>query len=369
MKMILLNPGPVNVSERVRKALAIPDACHREEEFYKMQASVRNKLVRVFGLDPGTYTAVLFTASGTAAVEACVSRLASTDGAILVVSNGHYGERICDIARRYGMRVVEVKCDITCRPDLGEIEKAVQGASRLEAIAAVHHETTTGLINPIREIGRVAKKYKLSYFVDAISGLAGEHLSFEDSGVSACAGTANKCIQGLPGISFVLIRRTEIERMERVPARNVYLDIVNQFEKQEAFDTPFTPAVQVMSALNEALSELAEETVAKRIERYKSYSDLLRAGFAKLGLQTLLEPHLLSNTITALRLPEGVKYEPLHDFLKKEGFVIYAGQGHLKTQAFRVANMGMLTKKDLERFIQVLGAALNEIRGRKQKGV
>jgi 2-aminoethylphosphonate-pyruvate transaminase len=360
-QLVLLNPGPVNTSERVRRALQIPDACHREEEFYKMQANVRARLLGVFGLDPETYTAVLFTASGTAAIEACVSRLASANGAILVVSNGVYGERICEIARRYGTRVVEVRCDITCRPDLGEIERAANGASGLEAIAVVHHETTTGLINPIPDIGRVAKKYRLSYFVDAISGLAGEELPFAEGGISACAGTANKCIQGLPGISFVLLKRAELERMERIPPRNVYLDIVNQFKKQAAFDTSFTPALQVMSALNEALSELAEETVPKRIERYKSYSSLLRAGFAKLGLEMLLDPRLLSNTITTLRLPDGVEYEPLHDFLKERGFIIYAGQGQLKTQAFRVANMGFLKKEDLERFVRVLGEAIDTL--------
>lgn len=367
-QLVLLNPGPVNVSARVRRALTIPDACHREEEFYRMQADIRTKLLEVFDLDPATYTSVLFTASGTAAVEACVSRLASNTGAILVVSNGHYGERICEIARRYGITVVEMKCDITCRPNLEEIEKAIQTTPRIEAVAVVHHETTTGLINPVPEIGQIAKKHGLAYFVDAISALGGEHLQFEESCISACAGTANKCIQGLPGISFVLVRRTELARMERIPPRNLYLDIVNQFKKQEAYDTPFTPALQVMSALNEALSELKEESVAKRIERYRSYSALLRAGFARLGLKTLLEPHLLSNTITTLRLPEGIEYDHLHDFLKERGFVIYAGQGQLRTHAFRVANMGELRIEDLERFIQVLGEALDELGHRRKRG-
>ncbi|MDQ7780949.1 MAG: 2-aminoethylphosphonate aminotransferase [Planctomycetota bacterium] len=361
-RMVLLNPGPVNISERVRKALATPDMCHREEEFYRLQAAVRAKLLQVFGLDPKEYASVLFTASGTAAVEACVSRFVSPAGTLLVVSNGVYGERICDIARRYGTKVLEVKCDYTSRPNLETIARALREEPRIEAIAAVHHETTTGLINPIREIGEIARDRKVPLFVDAISGLAGEELHFVEANVAACAGTANKCIQGLPGICFVIIRRSEIERMAKIPARNVYLDLVNQFRKQEANDTPFTPAVQVMSAFNEALTELLEETVPARIERYRFYSRILREGYARLGLKTLLPPDLLSNTITSLRLPEEVKYEPVHDFLKARGFIIYAGQGQLRSAVFRIANMGVLKEEELRAFLAALEEAIRSLR-------
>jgi 2-aminoethylphosphonate-pyruvate transaminase len=165
------------------------------------------------------------------------------------------------------------------------------------------------------------------------------------------AGTAGKCIQGFPGVSFVLVRKGFLERMRSYPRRSIYLNITQYVDDQGLGTIPFTPAVQVYYAFDEALNELMEEGVAKRIQRYKKVATLIRDRMAKLGVKPLLTQDKQSNTITAYYLPEGVTYQSLHDRLKEQGYVIYAGQGQLQSQIFRVANMGALTEAQLVGFL------------------
>jgi 2-aminoethylphosphonate-pyruvate transaminase len=181
--------------------------------------------------------------------------------------------------------------------------------------------------------------------------LAGEPLDIAGSHIYMLAGTAGKCIQGFPGVSFVLVRKGFLERMRSYPRRSIYLHITQYVDDQGRGTIPFTPAVQVYYAFDEALNELMEEGVAKRILRYKKIATLIRDRMAKLGVKPLLTPDKLSNTITAYYLPEGMTYQSLHDQLKKEGYVIYAGQGQLQSQIFRVANMGALTETQLVGFL------------------
>ena len=170
------------------------------------------------------------------------------------------------------------------------------------------------------------------------------------------------CALGLPGISFVIARRQAIERAAGFPPRTVYLDLPNYLAKQEHSNTPFTPAIQVLFAFREALRELAEETVAGRIARYEEAARILRTGFEHMGLELLLPSEHRSNTITTIRLPEGVTYLQIHDAVKELGFVIYSGQGNLSKTCFRVANMGAIPTAELHRFIEVLNRFLTELR-------
>ncbi|MEE9557876.1 MAG: hypothetical protein V3V94_00185, partial [Candidatus Brocadiales bacterium] len=171
-------------------------------------------------------------------------------------------------------------------------------------------------------------------------------------------GSANKCIQGLPGLSFAIVKKEEMKRMADIPARSMYFNIINQWEEQEKGGTPFTPSIPIFYALEAALEELREEGVDNRIARYKKASGTLREGFKRYGIRPFLPENIRSNTITALYLPDGVVYQDLHDRLKKEGFVIYAGQARLKQDIFRVANMGQLTPQDLANFLESLGKVL-----------
>ncbi|HZR84980.1 MAG TPA: alanine--glyoxylate aminotransferase family protein [Candidatus Binatia bacterium] len=354
--MILLNPGPVNVSPRVTAALRRGDVCHREPEFSDLLDSVRSKLVRAFA--PTGWAAVPLTGSGTLALEAAVSSSVAPGRKLLAIVNGVYGERIAEMARVHGIAVVELGRSWTEAPEPADVAAALAADPAIEVVALVHHETTTGLRNPVRAVGEAVRAAGRVFLVDAISGLAGDPLELDAWGVDVCVGVANKCIQGLPGIGFVLARERELARMAELPPRSVYMHLPRHHAAHEKRTVPFTAAVQVLYALDEALSELLEETVAGRIERYARAAAQLRAGFDELGLEMLLPPALRSNSITALALPAGVEYAALHDRLKADGFVIYEGQGKLARAAFRVANMGALASADFARFLESLARAL-----------
>lgn len=354
-RTILLNPGPVNISERVRRALLREDICHREPEFTRLQASIRSRLLQAFA--PSGFTAVLVTGSGTAALEAAVSSSVEEGRRLLVVANGVYGERIAGMGRAHGIRVVESKTAWTEPPDLADVERCLRADPGIQVVAAVHHETTTGLLNPIPAIGRLARAAGASFLVDSISGLGGEALDLDAAGADICVGTANKCIQGVPGIAFTLVRSTEMRRLAAIPPRTVYLSLPTNWTAQEKGEPLFTPAVQVGYALDEALHELLDEGVASRIKRYAGAAALLRKGFEELRLRFLLPPELRSNTITSLLLPD-VAYAALHEPLRARGFVIYAGQGALAARIFRIANMGDVSEAEYREFLEALRDAL-----------
>jgi 2-aminoethylphosphonate-pyruvate transaminase len=360
--MILLNPGPVNVSERVRKALLRPDICHRESEFAELLQRIRQKLLTAFV--PGAeheYAAIVLAGSGTAAVEAAMLCAVPVGKRGLVINNGVYGERMSAIWGVHRLGVSELKYDWTVRPDPERLRLALRQHPEVHAVAMVHHETTTGLINPAKEIAEVVDGQNRVFILDSVSGLAGEAVDLAGPHVYMVAGTAGKCIQAFPGVSFVLVRRGFMERMKGYPKRSWYLHLPHYYESEERGVIPFTPPVQLCYALEEAMDELLEEGVANRIQRYQRASAFLRRGLAALGLKPVLPPELQSNTITTYHLPAGLSYQTLHDRLKERGYVIYAGQGPLEARVFRVANMGALTQADLEGFVaavkQVLEAA------------
>lgn len=356
MKTILLNPGPVNVSARVREALGGPDLCHREPEFYDLQDAIRARLLEAFDAG-GRYTSVLLTGSGTAMVEAMIASGIPEDGRLLVLQNGVYGDRMARIARVHGIQCDVVECPLTERHDLELVETRLRG-ERYSALAVVHHETTTGLRNDLAPIAAMCRHRGVRLLVDAVSALAGEPFDFAGWQPDAVACTANKCIQGVPGLSFAIVRRDFMEAMAAFPERTLYLHLPRHFAEQERRSTPFTPAVQVGYGLRAALDELCEETVDGRIARYGRASAIIRRGLTGLGLDLLLPEALRSTTMTAVRLPPGVSYAHLHDALKRSGFVIYAGQGPLAALVFRVAAMGDVAEADYRRFVATLGSVL-----------
>ena len=350
--MILLNPGPVNVSERVRNALQKPDLCHREPECAALLQGIRQKLLTAFV--PGAeaeYTAVLLTGSGTAAVEAAALSSVPHGKRALVLNNGVYGERISSMFGAHRLGVAELKVDWTKRPDPEQLRLALRQHQEVHVVAMVHHETTTGLINPVKEIAEVVDSQNRVFLVDSVSGLAGEPLDIAGAKLYMVAGTAGKCIQGFPGMSFVLVRKGFMERMKGYPKRSIYLHLPHYYESDQVASMPFTPAVQVAYAFNEALDELLEEGVANRIQRYKKAAARIRQRMRELGVKTFLPAEHQSNTVTCFHLPNGLTYQTLHDRLKDQGYVIYAGQGQLESKVFRIANMGALSPQDVDGFL------------------
>jgi 2-aminoethylphosphonate-pyruvate transaminase len=354
--MILLNPGPVNLSERVRRALLRPDLCHREPEFAMLQARIREGLLGVYGLDPARWTVVLLTGSGTAAMEAMLITLVPRAGRLLVIENGVYGERLGRIAHIHSLPYRALHHAWTDPVDLEALERML-GEEPFTHLALVHHETTTGRLNDLHAVAQLCRPHGVQLLVDAVSSYGAEAIAFEDCSIAGCAATANKCLHGIPGAALVVVRRDALPGAE-LPPRSLYLDLRGYLVQQDAGTTPFTQSVQAFYALDEALAELSD--AGGRPARYAQYRTLahtVRADLITLGIRPLLPEEQSSVVLNAYHLPADIGYEPLHDGLKKAGFVIYAGQGTLARQIFRVSTMGAVTTSDMDRF----AASLAEI--------
>ncbi len=346
--MLLLNPGPVTLSERVRQSLLQTDLCHREPEFFDLQDEARRRLVAAYELDPAQWSAVLMTGSGTAAVESMIAGLVPDGGRLLVVENGVYGDRIAQIAKQYGIDHEVVKYEWMQAPDTDGIVARLD-ADTFTNVATIHHETTTGRLNDIAALSRACAARSIGLLVDAVSSFGAEAIDFGNDGIAAVAATANKCLHGVPGAAFVIARRDALAKTE---SRTYYLGIARLAQLQDARNTPFTPSVHAYYALVEALREFEDEgSWRARHRRYADLAEQVRAGLATLGIESVLPADESSVVLRAYRLPAGITYEILHDALKAKGFVIYAGQGGLSKELFRISTMGTVDKDAMSRLI------------------
>lgn len=355
--MILLNPGPVNLSARVRRALGAEDLCHREPEFAELQSAVRGRLLSVYGLDPAIWTPVVMGGSGTLAVEAMLASLVPADGRLLVLENGVYGERMSEIARRHRIAAAALRFEIGAELDVERVRRALASGERFSHVAVVHHETTTGRLNALAPLGALCREQGADLLVDAVSSFGAEELELDDWGIAAAAATAHKCLHGALGLSFVIARRTALARPAERP-RSLYLDLSVWANEQERGGTPFTPIVPAFHALREALDELAESGGWRaRGARYRALAERIRAGLEALKVRPWLPPEVSSVVLRSYALPGDTSYPALHDELKKRGFVIYAGQPPLRDRLFRVSTMGEIHERDVDRFLAAFADA------------
>lgn len=351
--MILLNPGPVNLSDRVRAALLGPDLCHRETEFADLQDEIRKRLLALYDLDPERWAAVLLSGSGTVAMEAMVSSLVPQGGKLLVIENGVYGERLSKIAQIHGIAYASLHHEWGAPINLEQLEQTLKADPEITHVAVVHHETTTGRLNNLAAIGALCRRQNRQLLVDGVSSFGAEAIAFEAWGISALAATANKCLHGIPGVAFILVRRDSLPANS--PARTLYLDLATYCREQDRRGTPFTPAVQCFYALREALREL-DDAGGWRLRRthYYQLAERVANGLQSLGIEPLLPREDSSCVLRAYYLPANLPYEVLHDELKRHGFVIYAGQGGLVAKIFRISTMGAITVQDMKRFLGIV---------------
>ncbi len=353
---VLLNPGPVTLSERVRSALLRPDQCHREQSFADLMLRIRQRLEAVYAERPAGHDAVVLTGSGTCAVEAMVASLVPRDGAALVAANGVYGDRIAAMLTAQAKPHEVVRADWLEPIDVAGVRAAL-AARRFAAVIAVHHETTTGRLNDLEALGRLCRDADVPLLLDAVSSFGGEALDWTGWNLGAVAATANKCLHGVPGIAFVIAdRRLLASRAGASPS--LYLDLQRSHDEQATGFSPFTPAVHACFALDEALDELRDEGGWRaRRDLYRRRTERIRQGLAGAGIRPLLPAAESSSMLTAFHLPDGVSYAALHDRLKRAGYVIYAGQGRFADRIFRIATMGAIEDRDLDRVVTEVAAA------------
>ncbi|MBT2601821.1 2-aminoethylphosphonate--pyruvate transaminase [Bacillus sp. ISL-53] len=359
---ILLNPGPATTTDTVKFAQVVPDICPREEEFGEVMEMISIELTKLVA-DPTNYTTVLFGGSGTAAVESILSSVIG-DEAVLIINNGSYGKRMCQIAEVYRLNYLEYKSSSHEAIDLIALEDYIQNASRkISHLCVVHNETTTGLLNDIEEIGRICGKYNILLIVDAMSSFAAIPINMDQMNISYLAASSNKNLQGMAGVGFVIARKRELEKTKVLQPRNFYLHLYSQFSY--FFKTKqmrFTPPVQTLYALKQAIIEVQIEGVTRRYERYKKAWEVLIKGIERLGLTHLVRKEHHSCIITSIIEPniDSYSFEDMHNYFYCQGFTIYPGK--LDGQnTFRVANIGEITRADMEIFIKLLEQYLIKI--------
>ncbi|MCZ8515782.1 2-aminoethylphosphonate--pyruvate transaminase [Paenibacillus filicis] len=354
-RMILLNPGPATTTDSVKWSQVVPDICPRETEFGLLMAYVSEELTRL-AADPNHYTTVLFGGSGTAAVESMLSS-AVDNGMTIIINNGAYGKRMCEIAEAYGLNYLEFKSPPDDAVDLNALEQAIQSSEQpVSHLAVVHHETTTGLLNDIKAIGDICWRHQIDMIVDAMSSFAAIPIQMKEMNISYLASSSNKNLQGMPGVSFVIAEKRKLELLKHKKQRNYYLNLFAQYQYfSEHLQMRFTPPVQTLYALKQAIDELKQEGMARRYERYVKSWETLINGLSRLGLTYIVPELYHSKLITAIAEPDcaGYSFQEMHDYFYKQDIMIYPGKlSGLNT--FRIANIGDITYKDIETFLVLL---------------
>jgi len=360
---ILLNPGPATTSDTVKLAQVVPDICPREKEFGDVMEFVSKEITNFVGSND-KYTTILFGGSGTASVEAMLSSVVD-DRTILIINNGAYGRRMCEIAEVYNLNYIEYKSSTIEEINLNELEAIIKthnlecirnGKTPISHMAVIHHETTTGILNDIKAIGRICEKYEIDMIVDAMSSFAGIPINMDEMNIKYLASSSNKCIQGMAGISFVIANKESLEKTMNIKPRNLYLNLYKQYLYFiDNYQMRFTPPVQVLYALQQAIMETKEETIEDRYERYKECCKILWKGLDKLKLKKLVNEKASSMLLTSIIEPkiEGYCFDDLHDYLYNKGFTIYPGKVSSE-KTFRIANIGQIYPENMNKFIEIL---------------
>ena len=354
-RKILLNPGPATTTDTVKYAQVVSDICPREKEFGKVMEFISKGLTSLVG-PVEEYTSILFGGSGTAAIESIISSVVD-DKYILIVNNGAYGARMCEMAKIYGLNYIEFKSSNKTRINIQKLRNIIEEhKDEISHLAAVHHETTTGILNDIKGIGNLCKDYDIDFIVDAMSSFAGIPIDMKEMNIKYLASSSNKCIQGMAGVSFVIANINSLKDLKHIKARTLYLNLYKQYLYfEENYQMRFTPPVQVLYALKQAIIEVKKESVQKRSERYKLCARVLWQGLEELQLKRLVSDEDSSMLLTSVIEPKikGYDFDKLHDYLYKKGFTIYPGKiGEEDT--FRIANIGDIYPENIRKFIDIL---------------
>jgi 2-aminoethylphosphonate aminotransferase len=358
---ILLNPGPATTTDTVKYAMVVPDICPREKEFGQLLDSIKEDLPKVVN-GGDAYTSVIFAASGTGAMEASITSAVPKGKKLLVVENGAYGTRMVKIAETYQIEVVRYQLAYGDYPSVEAIEQLLKKhEGEISHLAVIHHETTTGMLNPVGEICQLAQRYGVGVIVDAMSSYAGIPIDIQAWKADYLISSSNKCIQGMAGMSFVIFKKELLEKIKG-NKRSYYFDIYSQYMGfEQTGQMQFTPPVQVVYALRQAINEYFAETGAKRWERYQENWNTLYNGLKEIGFKFLLPFEQESKILLAIQEPndERFNFDLMHDYLYERGFTIYPGKG-AKSATFRISVLGDLYKKDIEAFLFTLKEYLRE---------
>lgn len=360
---LLFTPGPLTTSRTVKEAM-LRDVGSRDEEFIAMVRDIRRQLLELGGVSQASgYEAVLVQGSGTFGVESVLSSAIPANGKALILVNGAYGERMVQMMARYGIAMEVLRWAENEVIDSAAVQAKLAADAAITHVIIVHCETTTGILNPVEVIGPMVQAAGRTFIVDAMSSFGAIPLNLAESGVDYLISSANKCIEGVPGFSFVLVRRSKLESCKG-QARTLSLDLHAQWVGLESNGQfRYTPPTHTLLAFAQALKELAAEGGVKgRAARYLANHNVLKEGMKKLGFIPYLAPEVQSYIITAFHYPgdANFKFEEFYRRLSQRDMVIYPGKlGHV--DCFRMGNIGRLQPADIDALLVAVEGVLKEM--------
>lgn len=359
---VLLNPGPSTTTDTVKMAQVVPDICPREKEFQSIMAPMRRDLVKIVhgGND---YASVLFCGSGTICIDITLNSLLDVGKKALVINNGSYSQRAVDVLNYYGLPVINLQQPINTTPDLSVIEETLRVNNDIGYVYMTHHETGSGLLNPIRDVGALAHKYNAFFITDTTSSYAMIPINVYEDNVDFCMASAQKGIMGMAGLSYVIGRKDIIEASKNYPKRSYYCNLYMQYEYfEKTGEMHFTPPVQTIYAAKQALIEYFEEGEEAKWNRHLRIMKAIHDGEEKLGLKEILDRSAQSGLVSAVKYPddENWDFEKIHDYCYERGFTIYPGKIE-KQGTFRLCALGAIDISDIDCFWKVFEAGLREL--------
>lgn len=365
---LLLNPGPVPVSREVRKAMDQPVISRRSEHFGIIFDRVRAGLKYVLehstldgSRSPATGEGLLLNGTATMALEASLANLAA-GGSIVVLDNGAFGSRLRQIAEHYAdVKSVAAKWGKSIDPEV--VERTV--SEETDMVAMVHNETSTGLSNPVEEIGTIADNHDALFLIDGVSSIGGAEFRFDEWHVDIVVTDPQKALASMSGISALYASEAAIESFDNSHSP-FYMDLEEHVTAAAESRTPYTCAIPLVRALDIALNRIEREGMTSRIERHNRYARGVREGMEAMGLELFAEPcygTTYSNTLTAVSFPDAVDTQLFNRRLEDRGVSVGGGIHHLKGEIFRFSNMGELTPDQLVRGLYSVGMALREAGG------
>ena len=355
---ILLTPGPLTTSQTIKEKM-LADWCTWDDDYnVDIVQDIRKRLVALATKHTNDYTTVLLQGSGTYSVEAAITCSMSEKSKLLILVNGLYGERMAEIARYAKLDFEVLEYEQTEVPSAEELDEYLQKYNDITHVAFVHCETTSGILNPLAELCNVVKKHGKTLIVDAMSSFGGIPFDMGELGIDFMTSSANKCIEGVPGFSFIIAKRDQME-MCKGNSKSLSLDIYDQWKTMENQNGKwrYTSPTHVVRAFKQALDELETEGgIAARYKRYSDNHQTLMDGMKKLGYKALIAENLQSPIISSFEFPtENFSFKDFYNQLKKGGFVIYPGKIS-KKETFRIGTIGQVFPNDIKRLIDTIAA-------------
>lgn len=358
---ILLNPGPSTTTDTVKMAQVVPDICPREKEFAGLMKGLRNDLLKVAHAPADQYTAVLFCGSGTINIDICINSLLPENKKVLVVNNGAYNSRAVEVCQMYHLPYIDLKSSVFEQPNLADVERTLQENSDVAMVYCCHHETGTGVLNPIREIGALAHKYGAIFVSDTTSSLGMIPVDVVKDNIDFCMASAQKGLMAMSGLSYIIGKEDIIKASKNYPTRSYYTNLYLQYEYfEKTGEMHFTPPVQTIYATIQALKEYFAEGEDAKFARHRRVYEAIHRGIDKLGLETVIDRKIESGLVVSVKYPDDPNwsFEKVHDYCYEHGFTIYPGKIST-SNTFRLCALGAIDEPDIVAFFEVFEKALD----------